>query len=325
MGHKYRSTDRMSTLISDDYTQLQVLSRFGISLGFGDKTVGEVCAESHVDCETFLAVCNFIGSGIKPSFDEYSTLSVPAMLNYLRLSHAYFLEFMLPSIRQKLVSAVDCSSRNEVAFLILQFFDEYAGEVQRHMEYENANIFAYVEGLLTGRRSPGFSLNQYENEFSHASHKSMDTKFSDLKNIIIRYCPPAQNNNLLNAALQDLFSFEEDLTSHCQVEDTLFIPMVSLLESSVEIAEESNDDESPENNAAKEPLSQRERDILLGVVKGMTNKEMADNLCISIHTVLTHRRNIARKLEIHSPAGLVIYAIVNGIVKVEDIKDLNYS
>ena len=310
----------MSTIISDDYRQLQVLSRFGISLGFGDKTVGEVCAHSHVDCETFLAVCNFVGGGLKPTFDEFGTLSVPSMLNYLRLSHTYFLEFMLPGIRQKLVSAVDCSSRNEVAFLILQFFDEYALEVQRHMEYENANMFTYVEGLLDGRRSGEFSLNSYENDFSHASHKSMDCKFSDLKNIIIRYCPPAQNNNLLNSALFDLFSFEDDLTSHCEVEDTLFIPMVSLLESSVQVDDTPSTTTDDDTNDTKEQLSQRERDVLMCVVKGMTNKEIADTLCISIHTVLTHRRNIAKKLEIHSPAGLVIYAIVNNIVKVEEIK-----
>jgi regulator of cell morphogenesis and NO signaling len=97
--------------------------------------------------------------------------------------------------------------------------------------------------------------------------------------------------------------------------------MVSLLESSVVVEETPvTDDEG--DAVAKEQLSQRERDVLMCVVKGMTNKEIADTLCISIHTVLTHRRNIAKKLEIHSPAGLVIYAIVNGIVKVEEIKDV---
>jgi regulator of cell morphogenesis and NO signaling len=127
----------------------------------------------------------------------------------------------------------------------------------------------------------------------------------------------------LNSALFDLFSFEDDLSSHCDVEDTLFIPMVSLLESSVEVDDtpaQQGDDEAE----AKEQLSQRERDVLVCVVKGMTNKEIADTLCISIHTVLTHRRNIAKKLEIHSPAGLVIYAIVNGIVKVDEISMTNY-
>jgi regulator of cell morphogenesis and NO signaling len=74
-----------------------------------------------------------------------------------------------------------------------------------------------------------------------------------------------------------------------------------------------------------EALSDREREVIIGVVQGLLNKEIADKMCISVNTVITHRRNIARKLGIHSPAGLVIYAIVNGIVSIEDIKDLPYS
>ncbi len=70
----------------------------------------------------------------------------------------------------------------------------------------------------------------------------------------------------------------------------------------------------------RESLSQRETEIVSLVVKGLTNKEIADRLFLSVHTVITHRRNIARKLEIHSATGLTIYAIVNGIVKLDDVK-----
>ncbi len=70
----------------------------------------------------------------------------------------------------------------------------------------------------------------------------------------------------------------------------------------------------------KETLSQREKEIISLVAKGMTNQEIADKLFLSIHTVITHRRNIARKLEIHSATGLTIYAIVNKIVDISDIK-----
>lgn len=79
-----------------------------------------------------------------------------------------------------------------------------------------------------------------------------------------------------------------------------------------------NDNE--ETPKSKDQLSQREKEIIALVVKGMTNKEIADSLFISIHTVITHRRNIARKLEIHSATGLTIYAIVNHIVDIEEIK-----
>ncbi len=80
-------------------------------------------------------------------------------------------------------------------------------------------------------------------------------------------------------------------------------------------------DDERSSEAEAESLSQREREIITCIVKGMTNKAIAEQLYLSIHTVITHRRNIARKLQIHSPAGLTIYAIVNKLVNLSDIKD----
>ena len=80
-------------------------------------------------------------------------------------------------------------------------------------------------------------------------------------------------------------------------------------------------DDEEDDNSETEQLSTREKEIIGFVVKGMTNKAIADKLSISIHTVITHRRNIAKKLQIHSSAGLAIYAIVNKIVEIQDIKE----
>lgn len=84
------------------------------------------------------------------------------------------------------------------------------------------------------------------------------------------------------------------------------------------LSSEEEEEEDRENE--QEMLSQREKEIITCVVKGMTNKAIADKLYLSIHTVITHRRNIARKLQIHSPAGLTIYAIVNKLVELQDVK-----
>lgn len=70
----------------------------------------------------------------------------------------------------------------------------------------------------------------------------------------------------------------------------------------------------------QEELSDREKEILISVVKGMSNKEIADHHNISIHTVITHRRNITRKLKVHSISGLTIYTIINKLVDISDIK-----
>lgn len=77
---------------------------------------------------------------------------------------------------------------------------------------------------------------------------------------------------------------------------------------------------SSEDNDDKENLSSREKEIISLVVKGLTNNEIADKLFLSVHTVMTHRRNIAKKLQIHSATGLTIYAIVNKIVDLSEIK-----
>ncbi|MDR0429868.1 MAG: LuxR C-terminal-related transcriptional regulator [Tannerellaceae bacterium] len=72
-------------------------------------------------------------------------------------------------------------------------------------------------------------------------------------------------------------------------------------------------------NEEQQLLSVREKEIVVCVVKGMTNREIADRLYLSAHTVITHRRNIARKLQIHSASGLTVYAIVNKLVELGDV------
>ena len=80
-----------------------------------------------------------------------------------------------------------------------------------------------------------------------------------------------------------------------------------------------------ETDRRHESLSQREKEVIVCVVKGMTNKQIADRLCLSAHTVITHRRNISAKLDIHSTAGLTIYAIVNKLVELDEIDKMEPS
>lgn len=81
----------------------------------------------------------------------------------------------------------------------------------------------------------------------------------------------------------------------------------------------------PDKDKRNEPLSAREKEVVAYVVKGMTNKQIADEMSLSTHTVITHRRNISSKLQIHSTAGLTIYAIVNNLVELNDVKSVVLS
>ena len=81
-----------------------------------------------------------------------------------------------------------------------------------------------------------------------------------------------------------------------------------------------NESQAPEVSQDSQTLTPREREIIICVVKGMTNKEIAGRLYLSTHTVITHRRNITKKLQIHSSSGLTIYAIMNKLVELDEIK-----
>ncbi len=78
---------------------------------------------------------------------------------------------------------------------------------------------------------------------------------------------------------------------------------------------------SDEPATSKESLSERETDVLVQLVKGLSNKEIADVLNISIHTVISHRKNITQKTGIKSQSGLTIYALMNNIVSLDSVSD----
>ena len=89
--------------------------------------------------------------------------------------------------------------------------------------------------------------------------------------------------------------------------------MVKKLRAAVEQSEANPYDESHD-------LSERERDVLVRVAKGLPNKEIADELNISIHTVMSHRKNIVHKTGIKSVAGLTVYALLNNLLDRNDVE-----
>ena len=312
----YEPDDKMISLIRDNYDLLQSLGSFGISLGFGDKTVKETCDDNGVDTYTFLAVVNFTINGCG-EFENDDKLSVPTLLHYLEACHAYFLDFQLPYIRRELQESLN--EHDSLGNLILRFYDEYAHEIRRHMRYEQKTLFPYVQSLLDGHPNTDYNVDTFSKH-----HSATDKKLRELKLLIIKYLPQdGLHNNQLTATLHDIYENEVWLRQHAMVEDCIFVPAIRRMElvtRQSDVTRNISDMVFKGGTQNSEQLSDRERDVIIALVQGMANKEIADHLCISVNTVITHRRNIARKLQIHSPAGLTIYAIVNNLVDISAVK-----
>lgn len=294
----YKSTDKICDLMSHEEDAIQIISRFGLEMGVGEQTIEQVCEAHGVHTPTFLAVVNykvFHQRAIPKDID------VPTLQQYLKNAHTYFLDFRLPRLRRALIEAIiPADPTTKIPGLILRCYDEFAEEIRIHIEHENEGLF---------------------DEHEHDDQRITD-KLTEIKNLIIKYYPstndqrPTTNDQLpitylLISVMSDLWHTQQDFEDHCAIEDDILRPAISHRTSTV-----SRRHQLPET----EELSEREKDVLVQVVHGLSNKEIADVLCISTHTVISHRKNIARKLNIHSTAGLTIYAIVNKLVDINTLE-----
>ena len=262
---------------------IQIISRFGLEMGVGDQTIEQVCLAHDVHTPTFLSIVNYKVFHQRAIPED---IDVPTLQRYLRNAHTYFLDFRLPRLRKALVEAImQAESNSKIPELILRCYDEFVDEIRTHIEHENAGLF---------------------DEHEHDDQRITD-KLTEIKNLIIKYYPTPVTDNpspvtyQLISVMSDLWHTEQDFADHCAIEDDILRPALTKQES-----HSHRRHQQPET----EELSEREKDVLVQVVRGLSNKEIADVLCISTHTVITHRKNIARKLNIHSTAGLTIYAIV---------------
>jgi regulator of cell morphogenesis and NO signaling len=306
---KYHPSDKMCDLMrggrvaehGQSLTEeqvLQLMNRFGISMGVGEKSIEEVCAEHQVDCPTVMAIINYALCKELPLQLE-ELIHIPTLHRYLENAHTYFLKFQLPRIRQELLEAINLAhSTSQVPLMIIQFFDEYAREIKSHIDHEMEH-----------------SYEQHARDDEHIANKA-----HELKTLIIKYYPTNTNEDnteqmrLLYAVLHDLRHFENELALHCAIEDDIMLP--ALRKEQRKQSQHTTNEEDISSPKVDEVLSAREIEVIRYVAQGLSNKEIADVMCLSTHTVMSHRKNIARKLDIHSTAGLTIYAVVNGIVEI---------
>lgn len=217
---------KMSDLIDADYRLLLLLTRLNISLGFGDKSVDEVCTENNfdTDCFIFLANCQS-NKSITNIHKEFEKLPLEPFLYYLKSSHSYFLEKRLPNIRRKLALIFGSAEDKKLQNIVLNFFDTYSKEVADHMTYEDEVVFPYIKSLLNKNRQDVYSINIFEDR-----HNDIEGKMTDLKQILLKYVSHTTDQNLMVNILLELYMSEEELAAHTFIEDNLVIPRVKEIE-----------------------------------------------------------------------------------------------
>ena len=308
----YSRANRMRDIINHNSFLLVVINRFHIAMGFGDKTVAEVCAENGVDVDTFLAVINFVS---KKEWASY-TINIQQLIGYLRKSHQHILNYALPAIKKSLIEGIQQTNTSEIAMIILKFFESYMQEVRKHMEYEEQVVFSYADSLIEGKLLNKFNIADFSSR-----HEHMAGTLHELKELFI-YQYNQKGNDLISIALMQIITTGYDLMSHCEIENQLLFPAIQQLEESLKMqcADKGNLPKECDSNPIHELLTEREKEVIAEVAHGLSNKEIADKLNLSFHTITTYRKNISTKLNIHSTAGLVIFAVLHHLIEIDGAK-----
>lgn len=218
----FTAKDSVVDLIDYDYNVLTVLSRFSLPLGFGDKSIGELCGESGINTDAFLLIINFLLSGEIDS-EAMCRVSPADVAAFLHNSHDYYLSYKLPHIRSNLVAALD-SRHSDINPIILKFFEDYTALVKNHFSYEETVVFPYVRSLIEGTESD-YSIDI----FRRRHDDEIEEKLSELKNIILRYYVTSTPFKMYDV-LADIYNCEEDVKSHARIENDILVPLIARIE-----------------------------------------------------------------------------------------------
>lgn len=232
---------KLADLIHTNYLLLPIINRFGIKLGFGDKSVEEVCKNQNINVDFFLEIVNaFLYKNYFPD-KHLQSFTLSEIIDYLKKTHEYFIKYKLVQLEELIEKLViNCNKQNKEKFILVEkFYKEYKKEFIEHISNEDSIIYPYVIEIEKVFSNKSFTekFKKYYSEFSikkyETEHSDVEEKLFDLKNLIIKYLPPSSDNNLSNLILYELFELEKDLNDHQQIEDKVLIPKVIAIEESL--------------------------------------------------------------------------------------------
>ena len=224
---EFTKDDKMVQLVQSNYNLLPVIHRFGIRLGFGNKNVEELCRQYDVNTDFFLAIVNtYHNKNFFPK-DRLLEFSPLLIVDYLKKTHAYYVEYSLPRIEKLIHRLLESTpEQNSEMKMIEQFYLAYKKKLVEHFDEEEQDVFPLVEKLVL---RPGEVENKTFDSNFEKDHERVDFELDDLKNLILKYLVPEYDELVCNRLMEEIYRFEKDIHDHSRMEDAILIPQVNQL------------------------------------------------------------------------------------------------
>jgi regulator of cell morphogenesis and NO signaling len=217
-------------IISNPYLIL-MLEHLDIDMEVREKTIEQLCRENRISNELFITIANLF-NGIKPSpLTEYSSGDILIIIKYLKNCHKYYLDEKYPLIKNY-IGAINRINNHSEILMIGKFFDKYFKEVIEHLDYEDEVVFPYILDLnvqLSSKKASNIESNYSVTDYRE-HHNDIEEKLTDLNNLLIKYIPQQNDQQVRRQLLLSIFELEYDLNIHSQIEETVLVPMVEKME-----------------------------------------------------------------------------------------------
>lgn len=230
---------KMAEVIVQNHHLLSIINRFGIQLGFGERSVAEVCELYEIPVDFFLEIVNAFNNPDFFPMKNMNSFPLGLIVDYLFKAHSFYLDVKVPEIEvliEKLLRSTDSESKKAV-LLIQKFFAEYAQQLKEHIEKEEQEVYPYImdleklyesnkmEDIANFTAQYAFRIDEYARD-----HEDIEEKLYDIKNLIIKYIKPQGDYVTCFKILGQIDHLEEDINDHSKMENKILIPRVRVME-----------------------------------------------------------------------------------------------
>jgi regulator of cell morphogenesis and NO signaling len=220
------ASTRLSDIVFNNVQLINVISCFGIRLGIAEKTVKEVCKEHSIDLKFFISIINTYSS--ETYFPEVNELDVNLLIEYLKKTHSYYLNFTIPRINKLFTSLQNSLPKDKSVKHITKYFNDYKNELKKHIEFEEKYLFPLITDLMLNPAKRNKTTNSAFKRLK-LEHSNVEDKLLDLKTILVRYLPESADEQLVFDLLFTIAWFEKNHENHARFEDNILIPKLKKL------------------------------------------------------------------------------------------------
>lgn len=229
--------ERLVDVVKDNPILLNFLERLDIQLGFGDKTIEQICKSNHIEIPFFVEMLQLILKKYEFNPRYIDEFEPKLTVKYLRNSHKSFLNDYLTEIEVNIESLKKYEkNRKKDCYLMMNYFQDYKTEFIKHLKYEDNTIFPYIlelEKSLSEKKPQTeiiLKIKKYPIANYMRIHDSLNEKLNDLKYLIIKYFKPFKYTKIVRTLIMILYELESDLEIHELIENQILFPQTKKME-----------------------------------------------------------------------------------------------